>query len=320
MTKHALITGISGQDGAYLAQYLINLGYKVTGTSRDVNLNNFSRLRKLCIMPDINLVSMNLEDFKSVAGIFGMSQFDEIYHLAMQSSVGLSFDQPFETINSGIVATLNLLDAIKNIQPDVKLYHASSSECFGETAKAVNAKSPLVPASPYGVSKAAASQLVRIYRESYSIFAINGYMFNHESPLRGKRFVTSKIINAAFNASKGHRESLSLGDVNIIRDWGWAPEYVEAMHKMLQLDNPSDFTIGTGQSYSLLDFVRCTYDHFGLDYSTYLKIDKNLYRPNEIGCNYCCTKDMKKQLHWSPKSPLPDVVKMLCQAKESESF
>src|SRR5271157_2763351 len=258
--KTALITGISGQDGAYLAKLLLNKGYSVCGTSRDAQICPFHNLERLEIREQVEVESVVLNDFRSVIQALFKIQPDEIYNLAGQSSVSLSFEQPVETQESIHLATLNLLEAIRFTGKNIKLYSAGSSECFGDLrGEAATEETPFRPRSPYAVAKAAAFWQVANYREAYGIFACSGLLFNHESPLRPERFVTRKIISTACSIAKGAKEKLELGNIAIQRDWGWAPEYVEAMWLMMQQKHPDDFVIATGESHSLEEFVETAF-------------------------------------------------------------
>src|SRR5215469_12593989 len=227
--KKALVTGISGQDGAYLAQLLLEKGYQVWGTSRDAQISSFKNLDRLKIREHVRLASVALNDFRRVIQVLFKAEPDEIYNLAGQSSVSLSFEQPVETQESIYIGTLNLLEAIRFAGKGIKLYNASSSECFGDLdGKPATEETAFRPRSPYAVAKAAAFWQVANYREAYGILACSGILFNHESPLRPERFVTQKIVRAACRIAGGAKEKLSLGNIDIQRDWGWAPEYVEA--------------------------------------------------------------------------------------------
>jgi GDPmannose 4,6-dehydratase len=237
--KTALICGISGQDGAYLAQLLLSKGYNVCGTSRDAQVSSFSNLVKLGIRDRVKLESVALNDFRSVLQVLTKIQPDEVYNLAGQTSVSLSFEQPVETLESIATGTLNLLESMRFFNKPIKFYNAGSSECFGDTnGEAATESTPFRPRSPYAVAKAAAFWEVANYREAYNLFACSGILFNHESPLRPERFVTQKIVSTACRIAAGSSEKLLLGNIEIERDWGWAPEYVEAMYLMLQQDEP----------------------------------------------------------------------------------
>ena len=254
--KKALICGVSGQDGTYLAKLLLEKGYEVWGTSRDAQVASFGNLDVIGVKDQVHLLSMAPNDFRSVLTVLTRANPDEIYYLAGQSSVGLSFEQPAETLESITLGTLNLLEGIRFLNKSIKFYHAGSSECFGDNGSfASNEKTPFQPRSPYGVAKSSAHWLVANYREAYGLYACNGILFNHESPLRPERFVTKKIISAACRIAQGSKEKLTLGRLDIVRDWGWAPEYVDAMWRMMQQDTADDYIIATGEANSLQDFV-----------------------------------------------------------------
>ena len=245
----ALICGISGQDGAYLAQFLLERGYSVSGTSRDHQMSRFPSLERIGILDQVQLTSMAINDFRSVLQAIARFEPDEIYNLAGQSSVGLSFEQPVETLESISVGTLNILEGIRFLNPRIRLYNAASGESFGDTAgQPANEATPFRPRSPYAVAKAAAFWQVANYREAYGLFACSGILFNHESPLRPERFVTQKIVGAAVRIALGSRERLRLGNLEVQRDWGWAPEYVDAMWRMMRSSEPGDFVIATGRT------------------------------------------------------------------------
>ena len=245
--KKALVAGISGQDGAYLAKLLLQNGYEVCGTSRDAQMSSLRNLDRVGIREEVQLVSVALNDFRSVLQVLFKVQPDEIYNLAGQSSVSLSFEQPVETQDSIYLGTLNLLEAIRFTGKAIKLYNASSSECFGDLGgKPATEETAFRPRSPYAVAKSAAFWQVSNYREAYNIFACSGILFNHESPLRPERFVTQKIVRSACRIAQGKQQKLQLGNIEIQRDWGWAPEYVEAMYRMLQQELPEDCVIATG--------------------------------------------------------------------------
>jgi GDPmannose 4,6-dehydratase len=300
INKSALICGVSGQDGSYLAQLLLSKGYTVFGTSRDVQGSSFGNLRKLCVLDQVKLISMVPEDFRSVFMAIKQSNPDEVYYLAGQSSVGLSFKQPAETIQSVVIGTLNMLEAIRMADKQIRFYHAGSSECFGEThGHPANEQTPFNPRSPYAVAKASAHWLVDNYREAYNLFACTGILFNHESPLRPTRFVTQKIISTAKRIAAGSDETLILGRMDISRDWGWAPEYVNAMWRMLQLKKPEDFVIATGETFTLEDFVAYTFEALELNWRDYVKQDKSLFRPTDILESFADASYAKEKLDWA---------------------
>jgi GDPmannose 4,6-dehydratase len=299
MNKSALICGISGQDGAFLAEFLLNKGYTVFGTSRDVQGSEFANLKKLSVYGQVNLISMLPEDFRSVIMAIKQSNPDEVYYLAGQSSVGLSFEQPAETIQSVVIGTLNMLEAIRMADKEIRLYHAGSSECFGDIqGYPANEKTPFNPRSPYAVAKASAYWLVNNYREAYNIFACTGILFNHESHFRPARFVTQKIIRTAKLIASGSNEKLTLGRMDISRDWGWAPEYVDAMWRMLQLNKPEDFVIATGESFTLEDFVAHAFKVLGLNWKDHVRQEKAFFRPTDIMISSADPNKAKEKLGW----------------------
>jgi GDPmannose 4,6-dehydratase len=316
MTKTALITGIGGQDGAYLAQLLVSKGYQVFGTSRDAGVSRFDSLARLGVAGQVDLLSMAPNDFKSTLTAISKARPDEVYHLAGQTSVGLSFDQPSETIESITIGTLNILEALRFLSMPARFYHASSSECFGNTAGLpADENTPFNPVSPYAVAKCAAHWLVRNYREAHKMYAANGILFNHESELRPARFVTQKVVQAACRISRGSPEKLTLGDLSMTRDWGWAPEYVQAMWQILQADHADDFVIATGEANSLEDFVKQSFTCFGLDWTEHVLQSDQFKRPNEIPWSQGNPEKAHKILGWHARSRMRDVVRILSDAQ-----
>jgi GDPmannose 4,6-dehydratase len=312
----ALICGVSGQDGAYLAKLLLTKGYEVWGTSRDAQVASFGNLSRVGIRDKIQLISMAPNDFRSVLTALSRSDPDELYFLAGQSSVGLSFEQPAETLESISLGTLNLLEAIRFRDKPVKFYHASSSECFGDVGKQpANENTPFLPRSPYAVAKASAHWLVSNYREAYGLFACNGILFNHESPLRPSRFVTRKIIAAACRIAQGGAEKLRLGRLDIVRDWGWSPEYVEAMWLMLQQSVADDFIIATGEVHSLEDFVSVAFASVGLDWHDYVISDSSLFRPTDIAWSQGNPAKAFSCLGWKSKVHMPELISLMIKAE-----
>jgi GDPmannose 4,6-dehydratase len=310
--KQALICGVSGQDGAYLAQLLLEKGYAVCGTSRDAQMSSFKNLVTLEIKDRVKLESMALTDFRSVLQVLKKIKPDEIYNLAGQSSVGLSFEQPVETLESVATGTLNLLEAMRFIDMPIKLYSAGSSECFGDTGEQpADELTPFRPRSPYAVAKSAAFWELANYREAYGLFACSGILFNHESILRPERFVTQKIVAAARRIANGDRTPLYLGNLAVRRDWGWAPEYVEAMYLMLQQEQPDDYVIATGESYTLEDFVSETFAAVGLEWQAHVSIEQSLFRPTDLAVGLGNPAKAKLKLGWEAKYQMPDVVKMM---------
>ena len=314
MSKVALIFGISGQDGAYLAELLLRKGYQVHGTSRDAEMAEFSLLKRLGIKHKITFHSVALNDFRSTLKVLEKVCPKEIYNLAGQSSVGLSFEQPLETLESIANATINILEAIKFTNCNCKFYNASSSECFGDTGgKPANEETPFRPKSPYGVAKASAYWHVSNYRESYGLYACSGIMFNHESVLRPSRFVTRKICQYAAKIALGEKLFLKLGDISIKRDWGWAPEYVKAMWLMLQQNNAEDYVIATGRIYGLNDFVSEAFSSLNLDWEKYVIISESLKRPSEIKSGCGSPIKAKTKLNWSAKTFMPEIASIMAR-------
>lgn len=314
--KKALICGISGQDGTYLAQLLLNKGYEVWGSSRDAQLSSFANLRMFGIHAQVHLVSMSLNDFRSTLQVLKQVQPDEIYNLAGQSSVGLSFEQPVETLESISVGALNLLEAIRFLDLPVRLYNAGSGECFGNTnGEAADENTPFRPRSPYAVAKAAAFWEVASYREAYGLYACSGILFNHESPLRPERFVTRKIIAAACRIASGSGETLTLGNMEVERDWGYAPEYVDAMWRMLQQDQPDDFVIATGETHSLKEFVAAAFEVVGLVAKDHVVSDQTLFRPADIMTIKANPGKAKAVLGWQAQKKMQDVVQEMFEAQ-----
>jgi GDPmannose 4,6-dehydratase len=309
--KRALIFGIGGQDGAYLADLLLKKGYEVHGTSRDV----FSISRRglmLCgIEQNVHLRSTAINDFRSVISTIKSVDPQEIYNLAGQSSVGLSFEQPVETFESFVNATLNILEAIRLLNPDIRFYNAGSSECFGETGgEPATESTAFRPRSPYAVAKAAAFWQVANYRDAYKLLASNGILFNHESPLRPDRFVTQKIVAGACRIALGlTREPLVLGDIDVSRDWGWAPDYVEAMWAMTQQRSGGDYIVATGRTVSLRYFVEQVFAGCGLDAANHVSEDRSLFRPSEIRVSKGDPTYTARQLGWTHRFDVDDVVR-----------
>lgn len=312
----ALICGISGQDGAYLAQFLLNKGYQVIGASRDAQMSSFANLTRLGIRDRVRTISLAITDFRSVLQGIQQVQPDEIYNLAGQSSVGLSFEQPVETMESVSIGVLNLLEAIRFIGGSIKLYNAGSSEVFGDTSGAAATEdTPFHPQSPYAVAKASAHWIVANYRDAYGLFACTGILFNHESPLRPPRFVTQKIISTACRIASGSDELLKLGNIAIARDWGWAPEYVDAMWRMLQLEKPQDFVVATGVTRKLMEFIALAFAMLHLDWRDHVQFDQTLFRPTDIKEGRGNPEKAKIILNWQAKYRLDDIVRMMIEAE-----
>lgn len=312
----ALICGVGGQDGSYLARLLLAKGYEVWGTSRDAQMASFSNLEHLGVRQSVTLRSMAPTDFRSVAKVLYDCEPDEVYFLSGQSSVGLSFEQPAETLESICIGTLNLMEGIRMLRNPARLYHAGSSECFGSFEQAAADEStPFAPRSPYAVAKASAHWLVRNYREAYGLFACNGILFNHESPLRPVRFVTRKIVVTASRIARGSGERLVLGRLDIVRDWGWAPEYVEAMWLMLQSPTPSDYVIATGEARSLEEFVAAAFAAVDLDWKDHVDSDRKLFRPTDLAWSQGNPELAARELGWRARRHMQDVVQAMMAAE-----
>ena len=314
----ALICGVGGQDGAYLSRLLLDKGYEVIGASRDAMASTFFNLKRLDIRDKVVTTSMAITDFRSVIQTLDKYQPDEVYNLAGQSSVGLSFEQPVETMESIAIGTLNMLEAIRFYGKPIRFYSAGSSECFGDTGTVpASEETPFRPRSPYAVAKATAHNLVANYREAYSLYACTGILFNHESPLRPERFVTQKIVRTAARIASGDKGKLEMGNINIQRDWGWAPEYVEAMWKMLQLDQPQDFVIATGRTVSLEFFIEHAFRFFGLDYKDHLVVNPNFFRPTDIHFGASDPSKASNLLDWRAQVKIETTIENMCMAARS---
>lgn len=314
MAKKALIIGISGQDGAYLASLLLSKGYEVHGTSRDSDINSFATLEVLGIRDRICTHSMGLRDFRSAMLVIDRVAPDEVYNLGGQSSVGLSFTQPVETFESIAVGTLNLLDAIRFLGKSVRFFNAGSSECFGNVEAPANEQSPFHPRSPYATAKAAAHWAVANYRDAYGMFACSSICANHESPLRPSRFVTKKIVSAAVRIAR-EGGKLSLGNLTIQRDWGWAPDYVECFWRMLQAKTPGDYVIASGETHLLSDFVAEAFAAVNLDWKDHVQTSPELFRPSEIAVSRLDPTKAERELGWAAKYRMREVVRLLIQAE-----
>jgi len=318
MSQRALICGISGQDGSYLAKLLLEQGYEVWGSSRDAEQNTFKNARILGIYDSLHLVSLNLRDLSNAIGLLQRIRPEKVFSLAGQSSVGLSFEQPVETIESIALGTLTMLEAIRLTDPSVRLYNAGSTECFGDTGSAVaNEGSRFNPRSPYAVAKASAYWTVANFREAYGMFACTGILSNHDSPLRPLRFVTRKIIRAAALLATGQDVKLSLGNLDIERDWGWAPEYVEAIAAMLDQPTPEDCIVATGESHTLVEFLSTAFSLAGKDWRDHVTQDEQLVRPADIVRNKVDPSKAAACLGWKAKSRMSDVVRMMLDAEIS---
>ena len=315
--KRALICGVTGQDGAYLARHLLLKGYEVWGTSRDARGALGGNLDTLGILSMVHLESVAPQDFSSVMNCMEKSLPDEIYNLSGQTSVARSFEMPVEAFESISVASMNFLEAIRSTGRPIRFFNAGSSEMFGACSNGpANEVTRFEPRSPYGVAKCSAYWQTETYREAYGLYACSGILFNHESPLRPARFVTRKVIQAACRIAAGSKEMLSLGDTTIVRDWGWAPEYVDAMWRILQLDKATNFVLSTGKAHTLQDFVAIAFDRCGLDWRDHVRFDASLLRPNELKISYGDPSKAAAELGWSAASGMTEVIQeMVCAEK-----
>ncbi|MEX3991319.1 GDP-mannose 4,6-dehydratase [Paraburkholderia sp. EG286A] len=332
--KVSIITGITGQDGAYLAQLLLEKGYKVYGTYRRTSSVNFWRIEELGIAkhPNLHLVEYDLTDLSSSIRLLQSTGATEVYNLAAQSFVGVSFDQPATTAEITGIGPLNLLEAIRIVNPKIRFYQASTSEMFGKVQAIPQIEStPFYPRSPYGVAKLYAHWITVNYRESYNIFGCSGILFNHESPLRGREFVTRKITDSVAKIKLGQLDVLELGNIDAKRDWGFAKEYVEGMWRMLQADEPDTYVLGTNRTETVRDFVRMAFKATGVDLEfkgrdenetaidaatgkTLVKINPKFYRPAEVDLLIGNPEKAKKQLGWEPKTTLEQLCAMMVEA------
>lgn len=314
-SKRALITGITGQDGAYLAKFLLEKNYTIFGTFRRLSTPNFWRLSYLGIADKINYISADLFDFSSLIEAIKIAKPDEIYHLAAQSYVGASFDQPLTSGEYTGLAVNRMLESIRLTDPHIKYYQASSSELFGNSGRTKqNENTPFQPQSPYATAKLYGYWTTKIYRDGYNMFATNGILFNHESPIRGLEFVTRKISNAVAQIKLGFQKKLILGNLQGSRDWGYAPEYVEGMWKMLQQKTPNDYVLSTDETHTVQEFMESAFAHVDLDWKSHVVSDKKLYRINEVNSLRGDSSKAKRDLNWKPKTKFNDLVRILVDA------
>ncbi len=317
--RKALITGITGQDGAYLAKFLLDKGYEVYGIYRRLSTPNFWRLQHLDIFEKVKLISADLSDSGSINEAIRVSDPTEIYHLAAQSFVEASFETPVSTGDVTGIAIPRILESVRHYNQKARFYFASTSEMYGNSGasgdRLLNEDDRFEPMSPYAAAKLYGYWISRIYRDGYNLFTVNGILFNHESPIRGLEFVTRKITNEVAKIAHGLSEKIHIGNINAKRDWGFAPEYVEAMWKMLQLNKPDDFVIATGENHSVREFLEVAFNAVGLEWEKYVVIDKRFMRPldvpNLIGDN---SKSMAK-LGWKPKVKFAELVKIMMEAE-----
>jgi len=314
--KVALITGITGQDGYYLSKLLLEKGYKVHGTVRRSSTFNTSRIEELISdhssSGDLSLHYSDLLDSSSLNTLVNNLMPDEVYNLAAQSHVAVSFKNPVYTTQVGTLGSLSLLESIRHSDKKIKFYQASSSEMYGGAEKIkLNEESKFDPKSPYAASKVFAHDVTKLYRESYDLFAVNGILFNHESPMRGETFVTRKISRAVGRIHLGLQKKLTLGNLDASRDWGFAGDYVEAMWMMLQHETPKDWVVATGETYTVKDFAKSAFDKVGLNWEDYVQTSEKYHRPNEVGYLLGDSSKIKKELNWKPKTSFENLVQMM---------
>ena len=315
MAKKALITGITGQDGAYLAQHLLNLGYEVSGLLARRSTPTTWRLEYLGILEHIRLIDGDLTDMASIVRALLACQPDEIYNLGAQSFVATSWAQPILTANATGMGALNILEAVRQVCPDAKFYQASTSELFGKAQETIQSETtPFYPRSPYGVAKLFAHWSTINYRESFGIFGCCGILFNHESPLRGIEFVTRKVTDAVARIKLGKQKELRLGNIDAMRDWGFSGDYVKAMHLMLQQDHPDDYVVATGRTASVRDMCKLAFEYVGLDYEDYVVIDPKFYRQAEVDRLLGNPAKAERVLGWKAETSLEELVKMMVDA------
>ena len=311
MTNRALITGITGQDGAYLSKFLLEKGYEVFGLYRRLSAPNFWRLQYLDVFDKVSLIPADLIDMGSLLDAIRFSKPDEVYHLAAQSFVGASFEQPVATGQVTGLGVTRILETIRQINPNIRFYQASTSELFGDaTSVTLDENTVLKPASPYGAAKLYGYWMTKVYRSGFKIFACNGILFNHESPIRGLEFVTRKISNAVAKNALGIQKELRLGNLEATRDWGYAPEYVESMWLMLQQKMPDDYVVATCESHSVMEFVEKAYGCAGLDWQDFVKVDRKFLRPLDLSLTGADCSKIRK-LGWSAKVKFDELVKIM---------
>ncbi len=313
--KTAMITGVTGQDGSYLAEFLLEKGYYVIGCKRRTSLICTERIDHIYSHKNFKMEYFELNDPGCVWRLLNRYRPDEVYNLAAQSHVKVSFDVPESTVDSVAMGTLRLLEAIRNIAPNTKFYQASSSEMFGDNPESPQSElTTLQPASPYACAKVFSHHLVRNYRKSYGIHASSGILFNHESPRRGETFVTRKITMAAARIKLGLQDKLYLGNLDAMRDWGYAGDYVEAMWMMLQREEPGDYVIATGETHTVREFLECVFEHAGLDVHKHVEIDERLFRLHEVPLLLGDATKAKETFGWEPKIKFNELAKMMYEA------
>jgi len=313
--KNVLITGITGQDGAYLAKFLLDKGYKVFGTYRRLSTPNFWRLQYLGIFENIELLPVDLLDSFSIIEAIKIARPVEIYNLAAQSFVGASFEQPLASCEITGLGVVKILEAIRNIAPEVKFYQASTSEMYGDNLYSEQSEDTIFdPSSPYAAAKLYAHNMVKIYRKGYGLFTCTGILFNHESPIRGLEFVTRKITNAVAKISLGLEDYIELGNIEAKRDWGFAPEYIEAMWLMLQQEEPDDYVIATNETHTIKEFLEAAFSRVGLDWGKHVKIDKRFMRPLDVRYLKGNYHKSEIKLGWKPKTSFNQLVNIMLES------
>ena len=314
-TKTALITGITGQDGAYLAKFLLKKNYTVYGTFRRLSTPNFWRLLSLDIQNDVHMISADLSDLTSLIESIKISKPDEVYHLAAQSYVGASFEQPIASGEHTGMAVTRVLESIRLTDPQIKFYQASSSELFGNSnSLSQNEQTSFQPRSPYAIAKLFGYWTTKLYRDGYDMFATNGILFNHESPLRGLEFVTRKISNDVAKIKLGLSKKINLGNLDGARDWGYAPEYVEGMWKLMQLKKSDDYILSTDETHTVREFAELAFSYVDLKWDKHVKVDKNLYRLLEVNLLKGDSSKTRKAIGWKPKIKFKKLVEIMVDA------
>jgi len=314
--KRALITGITGQDGSYLAEHLLELGYEVHGIVRRVALEDpNNRLNRLSnVLDNLHLHAASLESFPSLFAVIAEVQPDELYHLAAQSYVSYSFDDSFSTFRTNIDGTHFILECVRRLAPECKVYFAGSSEMFGKVQEVPqNEQTRFYPRSPYGISKVTGFHMARNYRESYEMFVASGILFNHESPRRGFEFVTRKITSYVARIKRGELQTLPLGNLDAKRDWGFAGDYVKAMHLMLQQDQPDDFVIATGETHTVREFCRLAFETAGLNYEDHVVVDPRFFRPAEVHVLMGDASKAEEKLGWKSSVRFEELVRTMVE-------
>ena len=317
MTRSALITGITGQDGAYLAKFLLDKRYDVYGLYRRTSSPNFWRIQALGIYDQVRLIPGDVTDMASLLEALSLAQPTEVYNLAAQSFVGASFEKPLLTADVDGLTPTRILEVIRRLCPEAKFYQASTSEMFGNVQTSdlpINEETHKRPVSPYAAAKLHAHHVTQIYREAYGLFAVNGILFNHESPMRGLEFVTRKVSNSVARIALGIDEELSLGNLHTRRDWGYAPEYVEAMWLMLQQDIPDDYVVATGESHSVQELVEAAFTHQGMDWEKYVKVDQTLLRPIDVNHLIGDASKSCEKLGWKSRTTFQELIHIMVEA------